>query len=355
MSTASQTASTEKIDGRPDSPSSPGGTKGKGVRSFQPLQQIERFGLAILFVVEIVVFSLLRPDTFATTANWQSIATSQSVLAVAALALIVPLVSGRFDVSVGANLGMCAIVVTALMSSAGLPLAPAIVLAICAGALVGVVNGIIVAYGGVNSIIATLGISTILGGLVTAYTKGIPISTGLSTTLTTLSAKEVFSIPTIFIIMLGIAVCVWFLLTQTPYGRRLESIGSNLRAAELTGIAVKRNVMMSFVLSGTLAGAAGVLQVGATGSGDPSVGGLNFIVPSLAAVFLGATTWRPGKYNVPGTILGLFFVSAAVSGLTLIGVETWVTDVFNGSAVVIAILISAQVRRRRTGVAAVGT
>ena len=138
----------------------------------------ERIGLILLLVLVIILFSVLQPDTFPTAANWRSIATSQPVLAVAALALIVPLIGGRFDISVGANLGLCAIVAAAAMSYYGLPLVIAIILGVGTGALVGLVNGFIVSFLGVNSIIGTLGVSTILGGVVTGYTQGIPISSG---------------------------------------------------------------------------------------------------------------------------------------------------------------------------------
>jgi ribose transport system permease protein len=318
------------------------------------LQTAERFGVLILLIVVVVVFSLLQPDTFATLENFQNIAVSESVLAVIALALIVPLVGGRFDVSVGANLGLCAIAAAAMMSKHGVPLLAVFVLAAAIGAFIGLINGLIVAYLGVNSIIATLGTATIMSGLVQAYTQGVPINTGISTTLTDLTSRTVLEVPIIFILMLGISAVVWFVLTQTPYGRKLLAIGSNQRSAWLTGLKVQWLVMLSFVAAGCLAGIGGVLQVGAQGSGDPGVGGIAFILPALAAVFLGATTWHPGRYNVPGTLLGLFFVGATISGLVLSGVAPWVTDVFNGAAVVVAIVISAQLRRRRTGVLEVG-
>jgi ribose transport system permease protein len=319
------------------------------------LGNLERFGLPLIFAVLVVTFSLLEPSTFATKANWQTIASSQSVLAVAALALLVPLVGGRFDVSVGAILGLSAIAAASLMSKYGLPLIPAILITLVIGAVIGIINGAIVAYLGVNSIITTLGTGTIMGGLVVAYTGGTPISNRISPMLSNLSGYTVFGIPDLFLIMLALSIVIWFVLTQTPFGRKLFAVGSNMRAAVLTGVKVNRVVMISFVVSGVIASAAGVLQVGATGSGDPSIVGIAFIVPSLAAVFLGATTWHPGTYNVPGTLIGLYFLSMTVSGLVLLGVAPWVADVFNGAAVVIAIIFSAQLRRRRTGAQEVGT
>lgn len=323
-------------------------------RGDRRLRTAERFGVLSLFVLVVVGFSLFQGETFATVANFQNIAISQSVLAIIALAIVVPLVGGRFDVSVGNNLGLCAVAAAALMSELSLPL-PLVVLACAAiGATLGLVNGLIVSHLGVNSIIATLGTGTIMAGLVQAYTEGIPINSGISSTLTDLNTATLAGVPLLFVVMLALAWAVWFVLTQTPYGRKLLAVGSNQTSARLVGLDVQRLVLLSFVGSGLLAGLGGVLQVAAQGSGDPSVGGLTFILPALAAVFLGATTWTPGQFNVPGTLIGLFFVGTTISGLVLAGVAPWVTDVFNGGVVVIAIVISAQIRRKRTGTLEVG-
>lgn len=318
------------------------------------LQRAERFGVLGLLVGVVVLFSILMPRTFASLENFQNIATSQAIFAIVALAIMIPLVGGRFDVSVGGMLVFCTISSAAMFSDYGLPVPVVVLASVAIGATLGLVNGLVVAYLGVNSIIATLGTGTVMTGLVQAYTEGVPIYQGLPRGLTQMSAQSVLGIPVLFLVMCLLSALVWFLLTQTPYGRRLLAVGSNHRAARLTGLDVRRMVTLSFVGAGCVAGVGGVLQLAAQGSGDPAVSGLTFILPALAAVFLGATTWRPGTYNVPGTLLGLFFVGTTVSGLTLIGVAPWVTDVFNGAAVVIAIVISAQIRRRRTGELEVG-
>jgi ribose transport system permease protein len=314
----------------------------------------ERFALPFLFLVLVLVFSMLLPDIFATAANWRAIAVSQSVKAVAAMALMLPLVTGRFDISIGAIIGVCSIVTAAAMSRYGLSLPLAILLALSVGTLIGSLNGLLVAYLGVNSIIATLGTTIILSGLIQAYTRGIPISSGLSPTLTGLSASRWVGIPVLFVIMIAIAVLTSVLLNETPIGRYMTATGSNEVSARLNGMAVRRIVSGSFAVAGMLAGAAGVMQVAAQGNGNPQVGGITFILPALAAVFLGATTLRPGTYNVPGTILALFFIAVAVSGLAILGSQPWVTDVVNGVSVVVAVTLSAQFRRRRTGSSALG-
>jgi ribose transport system permease protein len=309
----------------------------------------ERFGLLGLLLIVILAFSIALPETFATAANFRAIVSAQAVTSVVAMGLLLPLVSGRFDVSVGATTGLTAIAAAAAMSRHGAPLIVAILVAVLIGLGVGVVNGIVVTYFGVNSIIGTLGTSTVIAGVITAYTQGTPITNGIAPELTGLARTGILGVPTLFVLAMIVCAVCWYLLTQTPYGRRLFAIGSNLSAARLSGLRARLIVAMSFALAGGLAAIAGVLQIGTQGAADPQIAGIRFILPAMAAVFLGATTIHPGRYNVPGTVLALLFLGTTVSGLALAGASPWVTDVFNGAAIVIAIAISAQFRRRRTG------
>ena len=317
------------------------------------LENLERFGLVAVFAVVVIAFSAARPSTFPTLANWQSIFVSQSVLAVASLAFLVPLIGGRFDISVGANLGMCSIACAAVMSHGG-GLVLAIVVALALGTTVGLFNGIVVAYLGVSSLIATLGASTVIGGLVELYTNGVPIGNGISTVLTNLSVKNILDVPEIFVAALIVAGAVWYMQAQTPFGRRLTAVGVNATAARLVGIPLPRTVLRSFLLAGLLAGIAGVLAVSQQGNGNPQLGGVELILPALAATFLGATAFWPGRYNVPGAILGLLVVGTVISGLSLVGVAPWVQDVFDGLILIVAVAVSQAFRRQRTGEMAVG-
>lgn len=320
----------------------------------KPTDLAERLGLLFLFLVMIAIFAILRPGTFATVANARSIAVTESVIAVLALALLPPLISGRFDVSVGANMTISAIACAALIGYHGWALAPAILFAILMGTFIGTFNGVMVAYFGVNSIIGTLGVATIIGGLVSAYTKGVPVSQNLPGTLTNLSTETIVGIPDLFLIMVLIAILVWFVLTQTPIGRYLEAVGANINAARLTGLPVARVVFLGFVLAGLISGVAGVLLVATQASASPDSASITTIVPGLAAAFLGWTTWRPGRYNVLGTVIALFFLGTLTSGLALVGAASWVTDAVNGAVVIVAVAVGVQVKRRRTGTVEVG-
>jgi len=325
---------------RPRSSSQRGGLK---------LEHFERHGLVLVFVLTVVLFSLLRPDTFATAANWRSIATTQAVPAILAVALLPTLLCGRFDVSIGANMAACALVSASVMSQGTLPLAGAVVVAILVGGAIGLFNGFLVAYLGVNSIVGTLAVSTIIGGIAIAKTDAIPISSNIPSSLISMSISTFLGVPIVILIAIAASAATWFILTQTPFGRRLTATGVNLSAARLSGMRVNLLVMSSFAFGGLLAGVAGVVSISVNGAADPSVASIGAVIPSLAAAFLGATTWTPGRYNVPGTFIALFFIGATTSGLALLGTEPWVSDVFNGGVVVVAVVISGQIHRRRTG------
>ncbi|RYH59342.1 MAG: ABC transporter permease [Alcaligenaceae bacterium] len=314
----------------------------------------ERYGVFGIIIAEILTFSILAPGTFPTVQNMQVIASAMSVMAIVALAILVPLVAGRFDVSVGASVSLCGVATVVAMRDHGFALVPAILIGVTFSVVLGIGNGIIIAYLGVNSIIATLGMASVVIGLLMSYTNGMPIYDGVSQNLLSINTKTVLGVPIIFLAALFLCLACWFLLTQSVFGKNLEAVGDNENAAILNGISAKRIVLTSFLVTGLFGGAAGILQVAFQGSGDPAVGSISFIMPALASVFLGATVVHPGKYNVPGTLAGLMFISITQSGLILLGLKPWVSEVFNGLAVVVAIAISAQLRRRRTGVVPIG-
>lgn len=311
----------------------------------------ERYALVILLAALIVFFSLL-PSTggsFLTLANLRNVAANEAVIAIAALAAMVPLVAGQFDVSIGAVLGMVSIAVAALTVRAGLPVVLALPLGVLLGGGVGAVSGFIVAYLRANSFIITLGIATMIAGLVSLYTKD-QVILGVPQTMVNFGTLNWLGVPRPVWLLVVVALIVAYLLRYTVYGRHLLSIGSNPRAARLVGIRVPLVVLLSFVVAGVLAAVAGELEVARTGSGDAQIGP-GFTLSALAAAFLGSTTIRPGQFNVPGTIVGVLFVAVSVNGLTLAGAADWVDPLFNGTAVVVAVAISTVLAHRRSGIA----
>jgi ribose transport system permease protein len=312
---------------------------------------LERYALVLLLAALVAFFALLPAtrDTFLTTANLRSLAANEVVIAIAALAALIPLIGGEFDVSVGAVVGMASVAVAAFINRAGLPLGVAVVLGVAMGATVGAVNGFIVAYLRTSSFIITLGVATLVGGLVSLYTKD-QVILGVPQRLSDFGTLNWLGVPRVVWLLVVVALGISYVLGHTVYGRRLLSVGASPRAARLVGIRVPLVVLASFVIAGALAGIAGVVELARTGSGNPQVGP-GYTLSALAAAFLGSTTIRPGRFNVPGTIVGVFFVAVSVNGLTLAGAADWVDPVFNGAAVVIAVSASTVLAHRRGTVA----
>ena len=313
-----------------------------------PTELAERYALVVLLLLLIAFFSLYGPtgETFATTANLTSVLGNQSVVAVAALAAVVPLIGGQFDVSIGAVLGASAVVTASALSN-GWPLLAAILAAVGVSALVGLVNGVLVAYVGVNSFITTLAAGTLLGGLVALYTGNETVVEGIPTSITDFGSSDALGLPLVVWAVLAIAAVLAFLIGWTVRGRELTSVGASQAAARLVGIRVRAIVASSFVVSSTLAGLAGVLLLARTGTGNPQIGE-GYTLTALSAAFLGATALRPGQFNVPGTLVGVLFVAVSVNGLTLAGASDWVDPVFNGAALMLAVALSTLIGRLRT-------
>jgi ribose transport system permease protein len=309
---------------------------------------LERGGLVILLVVLIIFFSIDSKSgtSFRSSANVTNILGNQSVTGIIALAMVVPLVSGYFDLSVAAVAGLANVTSAALMGTHQDGVIVGIVGALVISLLAGGINGFLVAGLKLNGFVVTLGTYTLIGGLLQYYTKGQTISNGIPQSFSNWGTGNYLGLPRPFWLLMVIAAIVWYVLMHTPFGRKLEGIGSNESAARLVGIRVDRAVFLSFMGSALLAGCAGVLLTSSAGTGDPTAGP-NYLFPALAAVFLGATAIRPGRYNVWGTMIGVFLVAVAVDGFTLLGASSWVTPVFNGAALVAAVTISTLMGRRR--------
>jgi ribose transport system permease protein len=309
---------------------------------------LQRYGLALLFVLTAVVFSLLLPESFPTLPNVRNIVSSQSVLAIVALAALPPLIAGQFDLSLGSLLALASIATASALSHYGVPVPVAALLGIAIGALLGLFNGLLIARLGVNALITTLGVATAVAGVLSWYTGGLAILTGIPASLTDLGSGLWLGLPRPLYVLGAVALLVWYLLEHTPFGRHVYAIGINPSAARLVGLDVEKHVIVSFVLSGALTGVAGVLLVAQQGGGNPMMGSY-YLMPALSAVFLGATAIQPGRFNVPGTMIAVFFLATSVSGLALAGVDNWVESIFNGAALVIAVALSTVLGRKRRG------
>src|SRR5680860_1410781 len=307
----------------------------------------ERLALPAVWIVTIIVFTILRPDTFATTDNiFVNILGTQAVQVVLALALIVPLVAGEYDISVAANLALAAMIVALLNVDHGVSIWLAILAALGAGAVIGAINGGLIVLLGIDSFIVTLGTATFISGVVLWISDSRTIG-GISSGLVDgVIIDQFLGIPLGFWYALALALVLLYVLEFTPLGRRLLFCGRSRSVSRLSGLRVGRLRLGAMVASGVIAAGAGVVYAGTTGSADPS-SGLNFLLPAFSAAFLGATAIQPGRFNPIGALIAVYFLATGITGLQQLGVDTYIQQLFYGGALVLAVAASQLVRRRR--------
>lgn len=313
---------------------------------FHPAHLLKNYGIVIFLLLMVVVFSLLMPGTFATTGNFRQIFADQAIPGILALAVILPLAAGEFDLSVGANLGVCTIT-GIVLAGAGIPVFAVILITLALGVAIGAVNAFMTVVVGVNSFIATLAMSTILVGL-NLYLTGSALITHNNAEFSMLTNTRLpGGFQTVILYFIAIAVILWFVLERTPFGRYLRATGLGREAAELSGVRTRRYTASALIGAGLLAGIAGALQASRSSSATPDLGP-EYLLPAYAAAFLGATAIRAGYFNVWGTVVGVYLLAVGGNGLIILGAATWVTHVFNGIALLVAVSAATLVQRRRT-------
>lgn len=286
----------------------------------------------------VLGFSLAKPSIFFTVSTFQNIGQSNSIIAIVAIGSLLPLVVGEYDLTVGAVVGLAAITY-AKLSIAGVPTILAFLLTCILGFLIGQVNAFAVNVLHVSSLITTLGVGSIISGFTAFLTGGRTVTDGIPNSLISFSQGVWFGIPKLVYIVVALAIVIWFVLGQTPLGRELYAVGMNRESARLMGARIQRDITIGFCVSGVFAACAGILTLGVLQAAQPNVGS-TLLLPALAVAFLGASTIRPGWFNVWGTLIGVLVVQTGVVGLADIGAPYWVEPVFDGAVLVIAVAVS---------------
>jgi ribose transport system permease protein len=305
----------------------------------------ERYALLAAWGATCVVFGILRPDTFLTTSNFTTIFGSQAILVVLALALLPPLTAGDYDLSVAATMALSSMTLAILNVNHHWSIGASIIASLSIGVLVGFVNGALVVLLDIDSLIATLGSSTFIAGIVLWISNSQTIS-GISQSLINVVVVDRFlGIPLEFYYGIALGLVILYVFEFMPVGRRLLFVGRGRNVARLSGIHVARLRWGALVVSGLISAFGGVLYAGTLGSADPT-SGLSFLLPAFAAAFLGATTIMPGRFNPLGTVAAVYFLVTGITGLQLLGVQTFVQQLFYGGALVLAVALSQVARRR---------
>ena len=307
------------------------------------------YGLVILTIGLILLFSVLLPTTFPTLLNVRSIVSDKAIIALLSLAAMIPMASGRIDLTVGYGIVLWHILAISLQTAYGLPWPVAVLIVLALGTLTGFLNGLLVEVAKIDSFIATLGTGTVLYALALWHTGGRQVVGVLPQGFYALNGTMLFGLPITGFYVLGIAIAMWVVLEYLPVGRYLYAIGANPKAAALNGIPVRKFVIGAFVTSGLLAALTGVLLASKLRIGQASVG-LEYLLPALVGAFLGSTTIKPGRVNVWGTLIGVIILAVGISGIQQFGGSFFIEPLFNGVTLLIAIGIAGYAQRKRGAV-----
>jgi ribose transport system permease protein len=321
--------------------------EGKAPSRWLPSQILGRYGLLVAWAAVVVIFSVLpqTSTTFPTLDNFATIFGSQAVIALLTLGLVIPLAAGDYDLSVAFNLTLSAMLLAILNVNHHWPILLAIAAAVGMGAVIGIVNGAIILFFRIDSLIVTLGTGTFIQGMVLLISGSNTIS-GVSQGLVDWVVVQRFlGIPIEFYYALVLSLLIWYVFELTPLGRRILFAGRGRNVARLSGIRVGRIRWGALVASGVISALAGVVYAGTTGAADPT-SGTQLLLPAFAAAFLGATSIYPGRFNPIGALVAVYFLVTGITGFQLLGAQSYVQQLFYGGALVLAVVLSQIARKR---------
>jgi ribose transport system permease protein len=311
---------------------------------------IDRIGAVYVLLAIIVVFTIWAPHSFPNIATVQQVLDSNAITALGALAIMIPLTTRTFDLSFAYVMTLSGAIATWLITN-NMSVGVAIVIALLASAAVGVVNGIVVVGLKIDSFIGTLATGSIVLALVTMVTGDVPItSQGLNGFFAKIGQTSAAGITIGVVYCAVIGIIVWFVLEHTATGRRMYATGFNPDAARLAGVHTQKLRFVSLIASSFIAGFAGIVLASVLATGSPTAGD-PYLLQCFAAVFVGATQFKQGRFNVAGTFIAVILLGTGTAGLGLTAAPTWSPDIFVGVVLIAALAItgaqSAAVRRSR--------
>lgn len=294
-----------------------------------------KFGVVLILAVALVMGAILSPD-FLTGSNLMSVAKNVGVYAIMALGMTRLLIGGGVDLSAGSNVAFCSVIVAVVYVTTGSTVVSIIAALIC-GALIGAVNGVFASYIGLMPFIVTLATQMTVRGLAYLIAGGAPVY-GVSDSIVFLGQGSIGGFPMLLLIVLLSTAVMLFIMTRTSHGRYLYAIGGNLEAASASGINVKRQMFINYVVMGLICGFAGILYAGRTNSGLPA-GGVNFEFEAIIGSVLGGTSMAGGIGNVACSIVGIFVVGIINNVMNLCSVNAFWQQVVKGIVILIAVLL----------------
>ena len=328
------------------------GRRGAAAGDAEPLDRATRrarvgqLGVPFMAIVLFVVFSLIA-DNFLTGSNIKTIISDAALPSLVAVGLTVCLAMGQFDLSLNGVAGLATVLVAELVAKQGVATAPALLAGLSVGLFAGALNGVMVGYIGVAALIVTIATNSVLNGVQYIASGSQQIFGGFPQGFVSFCRGEVGPIPNLVVVALVAAALIWVLLEHTTLGRHLRAVGGNEGAARIAGVNVARTKVIGFVVCGLMAALAGTLFAGKQTTAFP-LSGLDVLLPSYAACFIGAAAFKVGEFNVPGTIVGVLIATITSNGLLLMGVANYATYIFQGVILIVALVFARVVGGRST-------
>ena len=303
--------------------------------------------LALGALMLLLAFFSAMSEPFRTTNNYISILVATAVNGVLAMGATFVIITGGIDLSVGTTMTFCSVILGLVVTNAGLPLWVGIPAALAAGALVGSVNGTLIAKAKIPPFIATLGMLNVPRGLAQVLSDVKPIYVeGTPQFYDIFMGKFIFGIPNVVFVMFGAAILAHLVLTRTVLGRYTFALGSNEEATRLSGVNVDAWKIVVYSVAGLFAGLGGILIAARMTSAQPSVG-LGYELDAIAAAVIGGTSLSGGEGSIAGTVIGAFIISTLTIGLSILGVPDQWKMVITGVVVIGAVWLDILRRRRR--------
>ncbi len=302
---------------------------------------LDRYSALYLWGFFILIFGLMKPDTFLTWTSIKSVLIENVIIGVLAIAFLIPLATGTYDLSIGTMVTMSLVITNSIAKNTELPQVIGMLLGLLACAAVGFLSGFVVVKLRVNSFIATLGMSQIITAFV-YFTSEQTISGELKKSYQKLGTSRLFGLPLFCYYLAVIAIIAWFVLEHTPVGRHMFATGGNPEAARLAGLKTDRLVWGTLVVSGAVAGFAGVVYSWKVGTYGPNIGP-GYLFPAIAAVFFGASQLK-GRPNIWGAMIALFALATGIKGLQLTssGNSRWTEPLFTGVSLLGAVSLASR-------------
>jgi ribose transport system permease protein len=326
------------------------GTKSPAQR-FDWIHFLSRWGTLLSLAILIVLFSIGRPEVFMTLRNMLNILNQVSILGMIAFGLTICLVVGLFDLSIGAMATFGGYFAARFLMELGMEGGGAVALVVIAvlvlSAVIGMLNGALISYLGISAIVETLAISFVVTGVVLGVSGGRTVyATEIPHAFTIIGQGKIAGVPNPVLILLLLGIILWIFLEHTQTGRNMYALGGNREASRLSGISFARYALIAMGISAACAALGGLVAGANLGAGRPQGVGEVYLLNAFVAVFIGASTLKPGKFHIVGTAVGVLLIGVINNGLSVMGVPTFWQYIVQGTILILA-LVSASLNAVR--------